>query len=88
VKERRATAALAVSGSAKLVQTDGLSGLGVLRSRSKPDGSVWRSLSHDGFERRARDGILWVRTPTAMLAARGSSRESPATSMPAGTQRQ
>jgi long-chain acyl-CoA synthetase len=52
---------------AKLVQTYGLSELGVLRSHSKPDGSLWLSFSHDGFETQVRDGILWVRTPTAML---------------------
>jgi acyl-CoA synthetase (AMP-forming)/AMP-acid ligase II len=51
----------------KLVQTYGLSELGVLRSKSRPDGSLWLSFSHDGFETQVRDGVLWVRTPTAML---------------------
>jgi long-chain acyl-CoA synthetase len=52
---------------AKLVQTYGLSELGVLRSRSRPDGSLWLSFSNDGFETQVRDGVLWVRTKTAML---------------------
>lgn len=52
---------------AKLVQTYGLSELGVLRSKSKPDGSLWLSFSHEGFETQVRDGVLWVRTPAAML---------------------
>ncbi len=52
---------------AKLVQTYGLSELGVLRSKSKPDGSLWLSFSHDGFETQVREGVLWVRTPAAML---------------------
>ena len=51
----------------KLVQTYGLSELGVLRSKSKEDGSLWLSFSHEGFETQIREGVLWVRTPAAML---------------------
>ena len=51
----------------KLVQTYGLSELGVLRSKSRADGSLWISFSHEGFETQVRDSVLWVRTPTAML---------------------
>jgi acyl-CoA synthetase (AMP-forming)/AMP-acid ligase II len=50
-----------------LVQTYGMSELGVLRSRSKDSGSLWITFSGDGFETKIVDGILWVRTPTAML---------------------
>jgi long-chain acyl-CoA synthetase len=50
-----------------LVQTYGMSELGVLRSRSKDSGSLWIKFSGDGFETKIVDGILWVRTPTAML---------------------
>ncbi len=57
----------AVFPETKLVQTYGMSELGVLRSRSKPDGSLWISFTNDGFETQVRDGVLWVRTPTAML---------------------
>ncbi|MFT3707503.1 MAG: fatty acid--CoA ligase family protein [Archangium sp.] len=51
----------------KCVQTYGLSELGVLRSRSRADGSLFISFTHDGFETQIRDGVLWVRTPAAML---------------------
>jgi acyl-CoA synthetase (AMP-forming)/AMP-acid ligase II len=51
----------------KCVQTYGLSELGVLRSKSRPDGSLWISFSHEGFETQIREGVLWVRTPAAML---------------------
>lgn len=51
----------------KCVQTYGLSELGVLRSRSRPDGSLFISFTHDGFETQIRDGVLWVRSPAAML---------------------
>lgn len=50
-----------------LVQTYGLSELGVLRSRSKDSGSLWIKFSGEGFETKIVDGVLWVRTPTAML---------------------
>jgi acyl-CoA synthetase (AMP-forming)/AMP-acid ligase II len=50
-----------------LVQTYGMSELGVLRSRSKDSGSLWIKFSGDGFETKIVDGVLWVRTPTAML---------------------
>ncbi len=49
------------------VQTYGLSELGVLRSRSKESGSLWLKFSGDGFETKIVDGMLWVRTPAAML---------------------
>lgn len=51
----------------RCVQTYGMSELGVLRSKSRPDGSLWLSFSHEGFETQVRDGVLWVRTPAAML---------------------
>jgi long-chain acyl-CoA synthetase len=50
-----------------LVQTYGMSELGVLRSRSKDSGSLWIKFSGEGFEIKIVDGILWVRTPTAMM---------------------
>ncbi len=50
-----------------LVQTYGMSELGVLRSRSKESGSLWMQFTGDGFEVKVVDGMLWVRTPTAML---------------------
>jgi acyl-CoA synthetase (AMP-forming)/AMP-acid ligase II len=50
----------------KLVQTYGLSELGVLRTRSR-EGSLWFRFSGEGFETQVRDGILWVKARTAML---------------------
>jgi len=52
---------------AKLVQTYGISELGVLRTRSRGTGSLWMKFSGEGFETKIVDGILWIRTPTAML---------------------
>jgi len=53
--------------TAKLVQTYGMSELGVLRTRSREAGSLWMKFSREGFETKIVDGVLWVRTPTAML---------------------
>ncbi len=51
----------------KLVQTYGMSELGVLRSKPKGDGSLWMKFSHEGFETKVVDGVLWVKAATAML---------------------
>ncbi len=51
----------------KFVQTYGLSELGVLRTRSLDGSSVWIKFSGEGFETKIVDGVLWVRTPTAMM---------------------
>lgn len=50
-----------------LVQTYGMSELGVLRSRSKDSASLWLKFSGEGFETKVVDGTLWVRAQTAML---------------------
>jgi acyl-CoA synthetase (AMP-forming)/AMP-acid ligase II len=50
-----------------LVQTYGMSELGVLRSRSKSSESLWIKFSGDGFETKIVDGILWVKAESAML---------------------
>jgi acyl-CoA synthetase (AMP-forming)/AMP-acid ligase II len=52
---------------AALVQTYGLSELGVLRSRSKDSSSLWLKFTHEGFDTKVVDGTLWVRAQTAML---------------------
>jgi long-chain acyl-CoA synthetase len=52
---------------AKAVQTYGISELGVMRTRSKEPGSLFMKFSGEGFETKIVDGILWIRTPTAML---------------------
>ena len=51
----------------KLVQTYGMSEVGVLRSRSRPDGSTWLQFRNDSFQTKVVDGVLWVKAPTAML---------------------
>ena len=48
-------------------QTYGLSELGILPTRSRDSGSVWLKLGNAGFEHRIVDGVLWIRTPSAML---------------------
>jgi len=51
----------------ELQQTYGLSEVGVLRSQSRPDGSLWVRVGGDGFETEIREGVLWVRSKYAML---------------------
>jgi len=49
-----------------LLQTYGLSEVGVLRSRSRSDGSLWVQVGGDGFETKIVDGILFIRSAFAM----------------------
>jgi acyl-CoA synthetase (AMP-forming)/AMP-acid ligase II len=51
----------------ELQQTYGLSEVGVLRSQSRPDGSLWVRIGGAGFETQVRDGILWIRSDYRML---------------------
>jgi acyl-coenzyme A synthetase/AMP-(fatty) acid ligase len=51
----------------ELQQTYGLSEVGVLRSQSRPDGSLWVRVGGEGFETEVRGGILWIRSQYAML---------------------
>jgi len=50
-----------------LQQTYGLSELGVLRSKSRPDGSLWVQVGGDGFRTKVVDGILWIQSDYAMV---------------------
>ncbi len=50
-----------------LLQTYGLSELGVLRSKSRSSDSLWVKVGGEGFETKVIDGILWVRAKSAML---------------------
>ena len=52
---------------AELQQTYGLSEVGVLRSQSRPDGSLWVRIGGAGFETQVRDGILWIRSDYRMV---------------------
>lgn len=51
----------------ELRQTYGLSEVGILRSKSRPDGSLWIRVGGEGYETQVREGILWVRAESAML---------------------
>jgi len=51
----------------RLQQTYGSSELGILRSRSREDGSLWVQVGGEGYETKVVDGILWVRARTAMF---------------------
>jgi acyl-CoA synthetase (AMP-forming)/AMP-acid ligase II len=50
-----------------LQQTYGLSEVGVLRSKSRGDGSLWVSIGGDGFQTKVVDGILWIKSDYAMV---------------------
>ena len=50
-----------------LVQTYGMSELGVLRSRSRDSESLWLKFTGEGFQIKIVDGILWVKAEAAML---------------------
>jgi long-chain acyl-CoA synthetase len=52
---------------AALVQTYGMSELGVLRSRSRDNQSLWLKFTGEEFQTKIVDGILWVKAATAML---------------------
>jgi acyl-CoA synthetase (AMP-forming)/AMP-acid ligase II len=51
----------------ELQQTYGLSEVGVLRSQSRPDGSLWVRIGGGGFETQVREGILWIRSEYRMI---------------------
>lgn len=51
----------------KLLQTYGLSEVGVLHSQSRGDGSTWVKIGGDGFQIRVIDGILWIKSSYAMI---------------------
>lgn len=50
-----------------LQQTYGLSELGILRSKSRSSDSLWVRLGGEGVETRVVDGLLEIRTRSAML---------------------
>jgi acyl-CoA synthetase (AMP-forming)/AMP-acid ligase II len=51
----------------KLQQTYGLSELGVLRSKSRDDGSLWVRIGGEGFATKVVEDILWIKSDYAML---------------------
>jgi long-chain acyl-CoA synthetase len=51
----------------RLLQTYGLSELGILRSQSREDGSLWMRIGGEGFETKIVDGRLFIRSRSAMV---------------------
>jgi len=52
---------------AQIKQTYGLSEVGVLRSKSESDGSVWMKVGGRGFEVKVIDSVLWIRSEANMV---------------------
>jgi acyl-CoA synthetase (AMP-forming)/AMP-acid ligase II len=50
-----------------LQQTYGLSEVGVLRSQSREDGSLWVRIGGDGFQTKIVNDVLWVKSDYAMV---------------------
>jgi acyl-coenzyme A synthetase/AMP-(fatty) acid ligase len=57
----------AVLPDVRLLQTYGLSELGILRSKSRESGSLWVKVGGEGFETKIVDNILHVRARSAMM---------------------
>lgn len=51
----------------ELQQTYGLSEVGVLRSQSRGDGSLWVRIGGEGFATKIIDDILWIKSDYAMV---------------------
>lgn len=50
-----------------LLQTYGLSEVGVLRSQSRDDGSLWVRVGGEGFQTKIVNGVLWIKSEYAMV---------------------
>jgi len=57
----------AIFPNAQIKQTYGLSELGVLRSKSENDDSIWVKVGGPGFEIKIVDSVLWVRSEANMV---------------------
>ena len=51
----------------RMLQTYGLSEVGILRSKSKSSDSLWVKVGGEGFETRIVDGLLEIKAKSAML---------------------
>lgn len=51
----------------RLVQSYGMSEVGILKTESESSESLWVKLGGDGYRTRVRDGLLEIRADTAML---------------------
>ena len=52
---------------ARLQQTYGLSEVGILRSKSRSDDSLWMKIGGEGFETRVVEGMLEIKAQSAMM---------------------
>lgn len=52
---------------AVLQQTYGLSEVGVMRSQSRDDGSLWVRIGGEGFQTKVVDDVLWIKSDYAMI---------------------
>jgi len=50
----------------ELQQTYGLTEVGVLRSKSRPDGTLWMKIGGEGFDWKIKEGTLWIRSEFQM----------------------
>ncbi len=57
----------AVFPHARLQQTYGLTEVGILRSQSRDDGSLWVRLGGEGFDLQVAEGRLWIKAQSSML---------------------
>ncbi len=51
----------------QMLQTYGTTELGILKSKSRDNGSLWMKVGGEGYDVKIVDGRLWVRAATAML---------------------
>jgi len=51
----------------RMLQTYGLSEVGILRSKSKSSNSLWVKVGGEGFDTRVVDGLLEIKAKSAML---------------------
>jgi long-chain acyl-CoA synthetase len=52
---------------ARLLQTYGLTEVGILRSQSRDNNSLWVKVGGEGYDTRIVDGRLWIKAESAML---------------------
>lgn len=51
----------------RMLQTYGLSELGILRSKSRDSNSLWVKVGGEDFETKVMNGTLWIKAKSAML---------------------
>ncbi len=51
----------------EMLQTYGTTELGILKSKSKENSSLWMKIGGEGFDTKIVDGRLWIRAATAMV---------------------